>query len=1074
MKSSSASPPHTIIRASAGSGKTFQLTNRYLGLLARGVPPERILAVTFTRKAAGEIFDRIVLRLAEAATDAKKRAELATFTECDLSEKKCRDLLVSVVRSLHRLRVSTLDSFFNKLASTCSLELGLPLGWNIADELVDARLRDRAIAACLAGTSPGPILTLLNMLSRGESTRGISRLIRDTVEQLYEVARGTPAEVWKQIPIPKPPSPNELSAACERLSLLTSSHKKVLEEIEKDCACVARGAFEELLMRGIGKCVASGESTYYRTPIEADAQAVYGTLVQQAKHLCLAALAQQTQATYELLALFGKYYEQAKLQRGVLRFDDITHTLATRAMAGDARAAFRLDATIDHLLLDEFQDTSLEQWSVLRPLASRVTSHKGGSFFCVGDTKQAIYGWRGGLAELFDAVGRELPGVCEAPLNKSFRSSPVVIDVVNQVFSNLDRHTNLGDYEPAVRRWQRQFQPHETERTALAGHVTLETPPTAAATSDGREAGSTEAAPDFFTFAAGRIATAYRTYPGMSVGVLTRTNDAVAQLIYELRKLGVPASEEGGNPLTDSCAVELILSLLRLADHPGHSTAAFHLANSPLAGELGLTASEYQAVHLVSAKLRQELVETGYGRTVLRWSQLLAADCDARDRSRLQQLVELAYSYQPESTLRPADFLDLVERQRVSDPTTSPVRVMTIHQAKGLEFDVVVLTDLDGRNSLVGQSPTLVVSRDEASMQIARVCRYTVEHEQKLLPKAFQQMFADTTALKVAESLCVLYVGVTRAIHALHMLIEPIRENEKSLPKTFAGLLRGALVGDSKCTTGVLYSHGDPQWYAREAQRRKLPGVPAVEPVPAARKIALAPPQGERRRGLGRESPSRREGGAEAKARRVLELCDTKREQALLRGTVVHAWFEQVQWLESFALSDEQLLAVVDQIRGVESVDARTRNAWLKQFREMLRRDGAAEVLSERSYRASLPQPLRGLNAASTSLEVRCEWPFAVLEDGQILSGRMDRVVFLLEGGKRIAAEVIDFKTDEIGSDDKSLDKKLAHYRPQLEAYRRTIATQTGLPAQRVSAALLFVESGQLVRLAERRQKAML
>ena len=79
-------------------------------------------------------------------------------------------------------------------------------------------------------------------------------------------------------------------------------------------------------------------------------------------------------------------------------------------MIAPERLAFRLDGGIRHVLLDEFQDTSPSQWRVLRSLAQSVTAKGGGSFFCVGDAKQAIYGWRGGVAEIFDALDGELTG----------------------------------------------------------------------------------------------------------------------------------------------------------------------------------------------------------------------------------------------------------------------------------------------------------------------------------------------------------------------------------------------------------------------------------------------------------------------------------------------------------------------------------------------------------------------------------------------------------------------------------------------------------------------------------------
>src|SRR5262245_16115681 len=92
--------PSVIIRASAGTGKTYQLAVRFIGLLAAGARPDEILATTFTRKAAGEILDRVLSWLAEAATDTAKRAQLSESIGKQLSPEKCHELFVSMVRRL--------------------------------------------------------------------------------------------------------------------------------------------------------------------------------------------------------------------------------------------------------------------------------------------------------------------------------------------------------------------------------------------------------------------------------------------------------------------------------------------------------------------------------------------------------------------------------------------------------------------------------------------------------------------------------------------------------------------------------------------------------------------------------------------------------------------------------------------------------------------------------------------------------------------------------------------------------------------------------------------------------------
>src|SRR5262245_45086819 len=116
--------PALVIRASAGSGKTHQLTNRYLALLAAGVEPDAILATTFTRKAAGEILNRVLERLAKAAGDGATAKTLAVQIRTPkLQRRDCVALLRLLLRNLHRVRIGTLDSFYIGLAGSFSLEL---------------------------------------------------------------------------------------------------------------------------------------------------------------------------------------------------------------------------------------------------------------------------------------------------------------------------------------------------------------------------------------------------------------------------------------------------------------------------------------------------------------------------------------------------------------------------------------------------------------------------------------------------------------------------------------------------------------------------------------------------------------------------------------------------------------------------------------------------------------------------------------------------------------------------------------------------------------------------------------
>ncbi len=1056
---------HTVIRASAGTGKTYQLTNRFIGLLAAGVPAERILATTFTRKAAGEIQDRVLLRLAQAASDAKSCQELASaIGDKSLTQSRARELLKHTAKNLHRLRVGTLDSYFLQIAGGFSLELGLPAGWTICDELIDQNIRDEAIEEVLGRGKLAELLTLVNLLAKGEAVRSISRIIEDTVTSLFVLYRQTDAAAWERVPQAKGLADDELQAIIGKLQLYLLTDKNFAKARDADLALLSAADWKEFIGKGIAAKLLDGESIYYRKPIPPDLAAIYEPLLKQAQSVLVGQVAQQTEATHKLLARFAEHYADLQSQQRALRFDDVTHRLAIAAAAADpGQWAFRLGGAIEHLLLDEFQDTAPVQWQVLRPLAQRLTGTSTrrasediptrsvseglcSSFFCVGDTKQAIYGWRGGLAEIFDALDGELAGLAKDTLATSYRSSQPVIDAVNQVFSNLTNHPNLDKLHAGIAAWQQQFPPHSTAKGNLPGYVQLEFAPAAGDDEDHDDR--------TYAFAADAIARHVADAPQCSVGVLVRTNAAVARMIFLLRRLGIPASEEGGNPLFDSPAVEVILSLLALADHPGDKVARFHLAHSPLAGALALSNhADDRAAAELARRLRRQLLDEGYGPVVFEYARRLAAVCDARDQSRLQQLVELAFDYQAASTLRTRDFIELVQSRRIADPSAADVRVMTIHQAKGLEFDVVVLPELDGQ--IAGQPPPLVVGRPGPTQPIDVVVRYASEAVRKFLSPRLQELFEDDARRKVFESLCVLYVAMTRAVHCLHMIVPPPRANERSLPKTFAGLLRTTL--GSGQTAGVLYQTGDPTWFAKLPKPQP---VSSADDAPAA--IRLAPPRPDRERGLERTSPSSLEGGRKVTIGKLLE----SKFDAYEYGSLIHAWMEQLEWLEDGWPSDERLFAIACKAAPRLALDRAKLVSDLDRLREQLAAKPIAAMLSRKFYDKPANLNLADPSAASwkpgeIELEVQRERSFAVRSGDEILSGSIDRLVLIRRGGNVIAADVLDYKTDAIAPGNQSLlAEKTAFYGPQLNAYRLAVSKLYRLDERRIGARLIFLNPG--------------
>ncbi|HEX7379854.1 MAG TPA: 3'-5' exonuclease, partial [Pirellulales bacterium] len=469
-----------------------------------------------------------------------------------------------------------------------------------------------------------------------------------------------------------------------------------------------------------------------------------------------------------------------------------------------------------------------------------------------------------------------------------------------------------------------------------------------------------------------------------------------------------------------------------------------------------------------------------YGHTIYGWARRLTPECGPRDASRLLQLVELAYRYDPEAGLRTRDFIERVRSEHVEAPTPADVRVMTIHKSKGLEFDIVVLPQLDV--NLIGQTPPVLVGRPDAVAPIDFICRYPNESLRRLLPQKALDAYERYGKQVLRESLCVLYVALTRAIHALHVIVAPAKKNEKSLPATFAGLLRAALAGGVPADAEtVLYEHGNPLWHEKLADSTK-PRASAVEtPRPAALKVAWAPTPKLRRRGLDRESPSARAHSAKVELATLMALDDGR---AASRGSVFHAWFERIEWLDSTepdgADLDEAAMRRIGARVGASPEDLAE---WLAQFRAKLQNPGLRSVLSRGTYLTPRTAPWAGrpkiageLAGGPPVLEVFRERPFAVRLRDTLLNGTFDRLVLAraqpaaagkdgnqLRGGKLVAVEVLDFKTDALAPDDpKAIDKIVERYRPQLSAYREAVCGMFALPADRVMTRLVLLEADEV------------
>lgn len=1060
-----------LIRASAGTGKTFQLSNRLLQLILAGQSIDQILATTFTRKAAGEILHRVLQRLAAACVMPDKLAALKKHvTGVTVTAASCLVGLRRVVDALHRLRISTLDSFFSQIAVSFGLEMDLPAGWSMVDPSMESALRLQAIQRLLDHGDRQSLVTLVKMLSKGESQRRVTEEIAQTVESGYHHFRATDRQAWGDLKIPTAPSEQAINSVIETLRTTDLKHATIRKELDKLACLVEAGYWEDVLKHGLLATLADSTPTYYKRELTDSLCAALRILQERCAAELLPPRRAQAQASYRLLEAFNAQYNFLLRRYRLLAFSDITYFLAQWINPLDAtesqtafapstspdldRLYFRLDAVVKHLLLDEFQDTAPEQWRIIETLARPLggKARPGKSFFCVGDTKQAIYGWRGGVSAIFDVVAQSVSDLKEVALNCSFRSSQAVIDVVNEVFANFHRHEKFGSSARVARAWSSTFPKHETALKELPGYVLLKNLPKAESdvSSDDRKYAELE-------YGAGLIAELAHAAPQHSIGVLFRKNESVATMIDLLRAKGVSASQDGGNPLTDSCAVELVLSLLHLADHPGDSASAFHVAHSPLAGKLPV--DSLTQPDRLSAWLRRQISRLGLGQTVSRLADDFHSQLSWWDQHRMTQLIHLAYQFEPQMQGRVRDFEEFVVNQRVSLPSESQVKVMTIHSSKGLEFDAVFLPDLE--IDLVGKlsSGQLVVRSDAPCAPASGVLRYMNDSLQRLLPDSWQAAFQRSRDERVSETLCMLYVAMTRARSALVMLTKP---RGKEAKQDCGSILQSMLDSAGKCTESeaVLYEQGDRMWYAIESRKsaeQRSPVLEGVHDKPLPMKVRTDA-ESAPRRSFRVAAPSSVGKSSKVPLAHAFSISESIGATV---GTLIHAFFEQIAWLDDYRFDPRQLREVAlrevnpDELRHV-SLDNQ-----IESFGKLIKTESVIRALSRSRYVGSMQGDV------NLSVQVENERPISLILDDRLISGTIDRLVILSRDGRPFAAEILDYKTDVL---DPKLslrawtNQRVEHHRPQLEIYAQVVSKMFDLPPDCIGCYLILLSGNQLAQ----------
>ncbi len=1071
-------PRYSIIKASAGSGKTYRLSGQYIRLLAEGAAPETILATTFTRMAAAEILDRILKRLARGALDEASARKLGA--EIGLESFPCsaaRSILARLCRSLDLVQVATLDSFFGRLARPLRHVIGLPREPRMTDDRSSeaVRLRGRAFEEALEREDPARAESLLAELFGSKAHALVSELSGEALGEAYELFRETEARAWS-VPVPATrlePARFDALVAKLRAAALAQESKSHAKAMADDADRLAAGDWGPALEKGLVKVVAAGGTQYQKREIDpAIREEIYKPLVGHVRASVAAALHARVTAARQLLEALHEVFLRMRGEAGVAFYSDIPHAL--RAVIS-ARPEVLLDhfGAVTHVLFDEFQDVSGPQYRILGPLAKRARAEaemERGSLFAVGDVKQSIYGWRGGLPRIFEHLATDLSIPADAITGEAvnYRSAPVVLAAVNRLFARLASNPALAQAGEAAARWGARFKAHEAceENRSLGGYVSLATAPAEAGDEEGEEGegGDESGASTLLRAAARLVEETLARDPAREIAVICRTNESCRTVATLLKNRGIVATNEKGIMLGDDPVVGLVLSALELADHPRSTAAAFHLLHSPLARPLGLDSLEPARCGEVSLALRRRFASEGYAAALKGFAEVLAESCDAGSVARLERLLRLAETAGAEELLRPMLFAERIRTTTVPVSESSAVVVTTIHGAKGREYEMVIYPAR--ANELIGSVSrrAFILGRNPATDEIEAVYPRPTMKQRPALPELDAACIEEETR-QAEEDLCTVYVAMTRAKRELRILV-PALVMGKEKPSTkglsnpsVATLLRSGLK-DEGCDEGykggeVLHAAGSEDWWKRRA-RAAAPGVGAPVRLDALKGSAAAGSTAAGGSAAGsaaaggaaptrmrpRISPSRLHGPGSVEAAR---LFDAASSAAALRGTVLHEWFSRIEWLsgEEPAPGGGERAAIARQVEPSLSDEAIAEME--KAFRAAL---GRAEV------KAILARP-------GGEVEVLPELPFAVTLGERFVSGRFDRVV--IEGSLDAprSATIYDYKTDDVSGE--AIGKRAADYRPQVEEYRRALAAILGLAPERIKAALVFTTPGRVV-----------
>ena len=858
----------TVIEASAGTGKTFSLVTHLLRLIFGGTQPERIVALTFSRAAAGEIFNSFIERLSLAAADDRAAEEESERVGSCLSRKDFADMLRKVISHQHLSQIGTLDSFLMRIVRMLPLELGLEGEVEVLGDfrapVEQSRLLDEMMA--LESDDAKQFYSdAFRLAFDGDGAKSFlgefARFIKAWHYRFRDMpdreSWGVAERIWgDDVPDDLDVTIGDIRALADGLSLSPCASKRGADTFIK-------------AVREFGGTPKDAPKCMKDEPLASAAVAMMN-------RWSIASALRRTEGIYRLMYAYESAYTLKVRQRGLITFDDVPRLIGGLGEDVLFPIEYRMDAKLDHWALDEFQDTSRGQWTALKNLIEESRQSGGGkSVFIVGDRKQAIYEWRGGDVRILGE--RVAAADVRGSLTESRRYLRRISAAVNRIFdtATIRGIFNMDNAEAEV---QWECPEHKSFDVGSEGFVNV-----IQAVKEGSQARQS----DFFGPIENELKAVRPWERGLTSAILVRNNAFGEAILAHLKANGVGnVVFEGDSGVMDSPVSLAFVMMLKLAEHPCDEYAYACIRHSPI-GEAMYPQGVPDAAGL-SAELLADFTRLGIVRKFREVREALKKVPDTWNdfiEARFADLIKCAVEFEDarDETLQLSDFIRHLEEHRRRDfAEDGMVRIMTMHQSKGLGFDHVIVPfyefdDLYGGRHpgpVSNEHPAWVLDSPSAGAEAADSVLCAAECRRRQA-----QLYA---------SLCLDYVALTRAKKALTIILHPQNAKPPPVPVRFSDLVR--MVG--------LETGGDREWYLKCAT-----GEMAKRP---SGERALVPHRRKREK-VAKSRPSESFAAALSADSLFADDCGAGAEY----GKEMHARYEKVEWIAAGVASDAFDLAFV-------------------------------------------------------------------------------------------------------------------------------------------------------------------